>query len=60
MTNRAVLNEDFPMRTFTVLLITLNYVRYRSPTLKKKKKKAYSENCHSESGILTQLGLDAT
>lgn len=37
MTNQGVLNEDFPMRTFTVLLITLNYVRYRSPTLVKKK-----------------------
>jgi len=28
--------RNFPMRTFTVLLINLNYVRYRSPTLIKE------------------------
>lgn len=36
MPNQGVRNEDFPMRTFTVLLFNLNYVKYRSPTLIKK------------------------
>lgn len=57
MTNRAVLNEDFPMRTFTVLLITLNYVRYRSPTLKKKKKKPIQRTVIQNQEFLPNWGL---
>lgn len=41
MSSQGVLNEHFPMRTFTGLLLNLNYMRHSSNF-----NKTYSENCH--------------